>query len=100
MKIKDLNKEELQEVTKIYIKERHTAPWLCSLEEFCESFVRKCECCGELVVVDDGDKELPVYTNFKGEKCHMCENCIPEEEYTYEPDYYDEYTEFHRMEMI
>lgn len=37
MNINELNKEELQEVTELYIKERDTMTWLCSLEEFCET---------------------------------------------------------------
>lgn len=75
MTIKELNKEELFEVVKIYEKERNTCPWLCSLEEFVENFIRKCESCGKLVSVYDSDEDLKIGTNFKGESYHCCDNC-------------------------
>lgn len=78
MKIKDLNKEELQEVTDMYIKERDMMGWLCSLEEYCESYVRKCESCGELVYLWDGNEDLPVGTNYRGEKYRSCPECYKE----------------------
>lgn len=77
MKLNELNKSELQEVTKIYIEERDICPWLCTLEEFAERFVRKCECCEEFVLVEDYD--LPIVTNFRGEKYHVCDECLKEE---------------------
>lgn len=78
MNINELNKEELQEVTELYIKERDTMTWLCSLEEFCESFIRKCESCRELVLVDDCDCELPIAKNYRGNEYHCCEICYEE----------------------
>ena len=75
MNINELNKEELQKVTELYIKERDTMTWLCSLEEFVENFIRKCESCGKLVSVSDSDEDLKIGTNFKGESYHCCDNC-------------------------
>lgn len=78
MNINELNKEELQKVTELYIKERDTMAWLCSLEEFCESFIRKCESCGELILVDDYYCELPIAKNYRGNEYHCCETCYDE----------------------
>ena len=106
MNINELNKEELQEVTELYIKERDTMTWLCSFEEEWEwkydsryhwksyknsltnsvkeahtaSYFSggKCESCGELVLVDDCDCELPIAKNYRGNEYHCCEICYEE----------------------
>lgn len=93
MKIDELNKEELRKVTQMYIEERESQPWLCSLEEFCESFVKRCECCGELVV---SDCELKTTKNWKGETLHLCDECYEESKLVEEDgyDYYDESEEY------
>lgn len=106
MKINDLNKEELQEIISLYIDTKDDFTWMCSLEEFCEDFVRKCECCGKFVVVENGGDELPTLVNWKGDKYKACSNCIEEsqEEYCNEdgvPDEdYDKYVDYKLEEAI
>lgn len=80
VKFSELTKEEIQEVTNMYIEERENLYDITSLEEFVEGLVRRCECCKELVMVDEFYSELPVMKNWKGEECHCCESCLEEME--------------------
>ena len=108
MDIKKLNKKDLQEIMNLYIKERPNFYWSCSFEEFCRDWVRKCECCGEFVVLDGDEDDLHSYKNFKGEEYKICKECledVKDEILEYfedgeDPNYYDQYVEFHRMEKM
>lgn len=78
MKINELNKEELREVTDLYVKNRDSFVELYSLENFCENYVRKCECCGKFVVLDEFEEDLHLYKNFKGKEYKVCNHCLEE----------------------
>jgi Ca2+-binding EF-hand superfamily protein len=77
MKIKfnELTKEEIQEVTDMYIEIRDNLYGMISLEEFVEQLVRRCECCKELVLVDDYFSELEKRTMWNGKELYCCEKC-------------------------
>lgn len=80
MKVKfyELNKEEKQEVIKMYIAEQNNLYDITTIEEFTEGLVRRCESCGELVVVEEFFDELPVYENYRGESYKCCKECAEE----------------------
>ena len=72
---KSFDSSKLQAV-KLYAEEKHKCWSLCSLEEFVESYIIPCECCGELVLVDDADfDELPIGTMFNGKSYRCCREC-------------------------
>ena len=52
MTLKQLNKKEIEELVKLYEKERENFYWLISFEEFIRDYVVKCEVCGEFFVTD------------------------------------------------
>lgn len=80
IELNELTKDELYEMINLYIGEREWMPWLCSIEEFCKYHVRKCEGCGEYIVIDGSDELLPIATNWRGNKYHVCEKCLEEME--------------------
>lgn len=76
MTIKELNEDQLLQAVKLYAEEKHKCWSLCSLEEFVESYIIPCECCGKLVLVDDVDfDELPIGTMFNGKSYRCCREC-------------------------
>lgn len=75
MRYGKLTLKELDEVVKLYIKERHTFSELISVEEYCEKYIRKCENCGKILSVDEPEDDLCIGTNYKGEKVKCCEEC-------------------------
>ena len=93
MKIRDLNKEELEIVVNEWIKIYHK--YYYSLGEFIEYQARRCDDCGKVEIVDAED-ELPTLTfkniiNGEKTKLHLCENCYDKhyeesEEYEQEED--------------
>ena len=66
MTIENLNKVNMNIILQKYIDERESFKKLYSFEEYITDFVRICENCGDIVIVNDGDMELPLCTNFKG----------------------------------
>jgi predicted amidophosphoribosyltransferase len=76
MEIKSLNKKELDELITLYNKERKTFPWLISLEEFAQDYVKYCDNCHKMFVTDCDD-------NF----CESCEYELREEEKEEDPDW-------------
>lgn len=70
-----LDKEELQKVIDLYIKERSNFVWLISIEEFYNHYVRHCECCNDLVLLEERDEELEIRETWRKEKLHCCESC-------------------------
>lgn len=100
MKIKDLNKKELQKVTSMYVEERDMLYGKWSLEEFCECFIRRCDNCGELVKIED-EEELKSFISWRGEHLHVCHECECEFEEDSSTDYeYDEYIDCRMMERV
>lgn len=75
MKINDFKGKELDKLVNLYIEERKNLFKLVSLEEFCERFVRKCEDCGELIVVDDDWCQLNVGYIRNGKEVRVCDDC-------------------------
>lgn len=55
MELKNLNKKELDELVLLYEKERNTFPWVISLEEFAQDYVRYCNNCHKMFVNDYDD---------------------------------------------
>ena len=55
MTIKELNKNELEELVELYAKERKNFAWLVSFEEFIADYVVKCEVCGEFFATDSDE---------------------------------------------
>ena len=103
MNIEKLSKNELQEVINLYIEERPNFLWFCSFEEFCRDWVRKCENCGEYVVLDDTKKDLQKFKNFKGQEYSVCDKCF--EESQEQEDCFDEddplsYDKYYEMGMM
>lgn len=84
IKMNELNKKELQEVTNLYVKERDNFCWLISIEEFVKDYVRKCDACGKFVVVEDADDQLLEDTTWRCEHIHVCRECYEEEHKEYE----------------
>lgn len=84
MKINELNERELQEVVKLWIETRDSFCWLITLEEFVTDYIRRCENCGEFVVLDDIDEELIKDTTWRGNIISVCQNCYNEEHKNYE----------------
>ena len=60
MKISDVKGNDMNKLLNLYNQEKDNLFGEVSLEEFCERFVRKCEDCGELIVVDDDWCQLNV----------------------------------------
>ena len=56
MTLKELNKKEIEELVRLYEKERKNFHWLISFEEFIKDYVVKCEVCGEFFVSDSNGK--------------------------------------------
>lgn len=75
MTIENLNKVNMNIILQKYIDERESFKKLYSFDEYINDFVRICENCGDIVIVNDGDMELPLCTNFKGEKFRCCDRC-------------------------
>lgn len=75
MRYGKLTLKELDEVVKLYVKERHTFAELISVEEYCEKYLRQCEHCGKIVSVDEPEDDLKIGTNFKGEEVRSCDEC-------------------------
>ena len=75
MRYGKLTLKELDEVVKLYVKERSTFTELISVEEYCEKYLRQCEHCGKIVSVDEPEDDLKIGTNFKGEEVRSCDEC-------------------------
>lgn len=79
MKFEDFTKEELIDVINLYIENKEK--WIPTLEDFYTHYLRRCECCGEIICVD-GDSELKEIEFMKNGhelttmKC--CDKCIKE----------------------
>lgn len=70
MKINELSKEDLELLEKGYNKFKKFS----TFEDFVENMVRRCECCGNLVIVDYAD-DLPLVRNWDGKYYRCCDNC-------------------------
>ena len=79
MKIRELNKKELQEVVELYEETRNSFSWLITLEEFVRDYVRRCENCGQFIVLDDDNDELVEDVTWKGEHIRVCQDCYDNE---------------------
>lgn len=79
IKMNELNEKELQEVVELWIETRDSFSWLITLEEFMKYYVRRCENCGQFIVLDDADDELIEDTTWKGETIHVCQDCYDDE---------------------
>ena len=83
IKMNELNKKELQEVTDLYIKERDNYCDLITIEEFVEHYVGRCDNCGKFVVRDCSEDLLEDVT-WRGEHINVCRECYEEEHKEYE----------------
>lgn len=72
MKLNELSKEDLELLEIGYSKFKKFS----TFEDFVENMVRRCECCGNLVIVDYED-DLPLVQNWDGEYYKCCSNCEP-----------------------
>ena len=79
IKMNELNKKELQEVVELYEETRNSFSWLITLEEFVRDYVRRCDNCGQFIVLDDTDDELIEDTTWKGEHICVCRDCYDDE---------------------
>lgn len=84
IKMNELNEKELQEVVELWIETRDSFCWLITLEEFANDYVRRCENCGEFIVLGDADDELIEDTIWKGEHIHVCQDCYNYEHWNWE----------------
>ena len=78
-KMNELNKKELQEVVDLWIETRNSFSWLITLEEFVRDYVRRCENCGQFIVLDDDNDELIEDVTWKGEHIRVCQECYDDE---------------------
>ena len=79
IKMNELNKKELQEVVDLWIETRNSFSWLITLEEFVRDYVRRCENCGQFIVLDDDNDELIEDVTWKGEHIRVCQECYDDE---------------------
>lgn len=79
VKMNELNEKELQEVVDLWIETRDSFSWLITLEEFVRDYVRRCENCGQFIVLDDVDDELIDDITWKGEQISVCQDCYDDE---------------------
>lgn len=79
VEMNELNKKELHEIVDLWIATRDSFSWLITLEEFMKDYVRRCENCGQFIVLDDADDELIEDTTWKGETIHVCQDCYDDE---------------------
>jgi len=84
IKINELNEKELQEVVELWITTRDSFCWLIILEEFVKDYVRRCENCGQFIVLTDSDDELIEDTTWKGEHIRVCQDCHNYEHWNWE----------------
>lgn len=84
IKMNELNEKELQEVVELWIETRDSFCWLITLEEFVNDYVRRCENCGEFIVLGDADDELIEDTTWKGETIYVCHDCYNYEHWNWE----------------
>ena len=95
MKTNELNKRDLENATKMYIEDRVDLAWNCSLEEYVEHYLKRCECCGELVRED-----LVEMKNWDGRMLKVCSECCYEMSNEIEEfeDQHSEYQDYLLME--
>lgn len=74
MNMNEIEKNELETITNMYLERREDFEELISLEEFVKRYVRRCEYCGELKVIEDYYKELQV-TELDGLRLSVCDEC-------------------------
>lgn len=84
IKMNELNEKELQEVVELWIETRDSFSWLITLEEFVKDYIRRCENCGQFIVLGDVDDELIEDTTWKGETIYVCQDCHDNEHWNYE----------------
>lgn len=84
IKMNELNEKELQEVVELWIETRDSFCWLITLEEFVNDYVRRCENCGQFIVLADPDDELIEDTTWKGEHIRVCQDCHNYEHWNWE----------------
>ena len=84
IKMNELNEKELQEVVELWITTRDSFCWLIILEEFVKDYVRRCENCGQFIVLTDSDDELIEDTTWKGEHIRVCQDCHNYEHWNWE----------------
>lgn len=90
MKIKDIKDNEWKGIVDMYLKDKQYQSEDYTLEDMLKC-VRRCENCGELVLVDFNTDELPTITTWRGKTIHCCEKCILEDN---EKNYEDENSEW------
>lgn len=84
IKMNELNEKELQEVVELYEETRNSFTWLITLEEFVRDYVRRCENCGQFIVLANPDDELIEDTTWKGETIYVCHDCYNYEHWNWE----------------
>lgn len=93
MEMKDLNAYDMKKLVELYVKERKYFIWMITLEEFYEHYVRRCECCHELTVLEERDVELETRKMWDGKVLSCCSECcevVDECEEEDSDDCYDE----------
>ena len=75
MKISDVKGNDMNKLLNLYNQEKDNLFGEVSLEEFCERFIRKCEDCGELIVVYDDWCQLNVGYIRNGKEIRVCDDC-------------------------
>lgn len=78
MKINEIEKNEWKEVLDLYFEEKGKYGDSVTIEDVVES-MRRCESCGNLVMTDGVNDELPVCKTWKGEEVHCCDECFEDE---------------------
>lgn len=100
MGLKDVKNCEVEKVLNMY-EEVRTYAHINSVKKFCEDYLDRCECCGEIVYQDTLEK----VKNWDGNIIKCCENCVCEIEQNNnneDKDYKlaDEYYEEHSLGLI
>lgn len=74
MKQTEIEKWECKKVLDMYYETRKVYTDLVSVDKFCEDFLARCECCGEIHYWED----LHLHKNWDGKTLDVCKECTKE----------------------
>lgn len=66
MELAKLNKDSLNKAVEFYIKDKINVPKTTTFEEYVDTYLKECDCCGEIFIDDDLNKDT----------CLICESEI------------------------
>ncbi len=95
MELREVRIDEVEKVLDMY-EEVRTYTKINSIKKFCEDYLDRCECCGEICYYDS----LQKMKNWKGQSMLCCENCAKEIEKDNVQDNEDNYNDNQYEEHI